>query len=101
MRHDYYLGDRPRLGIRITETDAVTIASATANYAIFNTANATIATGVCAVVVSGPVATASFYPDLGTAFAAGLTYHFQIELVATVGTQGTIRTYEDRFKVLA
>ena len=101
MRHDYFLGDQPRLGIRIEETDAATIASASASYAILTKAGATMATGTCTVDISGAVATAYCYPALGTAFAAGTVYRYQVELTAVIGGQTTIRTYEDRFKVLS
>ena len=99
---DFHIGERPRIGTRFTETDAETIASATGNYVIFDSANATVATGNCTVEVTGEIATAFFYQDLttGSGFAANNPYGYQIEVTATVGTQAVIRKYEGRFELL-
>ena len=97
----FHIGERPRIGSRLLETDAVTIASATGIYIVFDSNNATVATGDCTVDVSGEVATAFFYQDLTTAsgFAANNPYGYQIEVTATVGAQPVIRIYEGRFEL--
>ena len=98
----FHIGERPRIGSRLLETDAETIASATGIYIVFDSDNATVATGGCTIEVSGEIATAFFYQDLTVAsgFTANNPYGYQIEVTATVGAQAVIRIYEGRFNLL-